>query len=50
MFTGVASVNEKSNKPELKKVPLRQLIAAVKQGIRKELRPSMSDSKPKNAK
>jgi hypothetical protein len=47
MVTGGSSVDEKSKKIELKKVPMRKLLASVKQGIRKEIRPSMSLGKAK---
>jgi len=40
-------VDEKSKQIELKKVPMRKLLASVKQGIRKEIRPSASLGKPK---
>jgi hypothetical protein len=40
-------MDEKSKQIELKKVPMRKLLASVKQGIRKEIRPSMSLGKPK---
>jgi hypothetical protein len=44
---GYSGVDEESKARELKKVPMRKLMAAVKQGIRKELRVSASDRKPK---
>jgi hypothetical protein len=47
MVIGGSSVDEKSKQTELRKVPMRKLLASVKQGIRKELRPSMSVGKPK---
>ena len=40
-------MDEKSKQTELKKVPLRKLLASVKQSIRKEIRPSMSLGKTK---
>jgi len=49
MVTGGSFVDEKSKLAELKKVPMRKLLASVKQGIRKEMRVSASDRKPKKA-
>jgi hypothetical protein len=40
-------MDEKGKLAELKKVPMRKLLASVKQDIRKELRPSASSGKPK---
>lgn len=39
-------MDEKSKSMELKKVPMRKLMASLKSDIRKELRPSMSLGKP----
>jgi len=47
MVMGGFSVDEKSKQAELRKVPTRKLLAAVKQGIRKELHPSALSRKPK---
>jgi hypothetical protein len=43
-------VDEMSRKRELQKVPTRNLLAAVKQSIRKEIRPLASAGKPKKRK
>ena len=40
-------MDEKSKRTELKKVPTRKLLAAVKQGIRKQIQASASAGKPK---
>ena len=42
-----SSVDEKSKQTELRKVPMRKLLASVKQGIRKQIRPSEIARKPK---
>ena len=42
-------MDEKSKQIELKKVPMRKLLASVKLGIRKEILPSASARKPKKA-
>jgi hypothetical protein len=47
MFTGDFPVDEKKKQSELKKVPMRKLLASVKQQIRKELRPAASLGKQK---
>lgn len=39
-------MDEKSKKAELKKVPMRKLLAAVKQGVRKQVQASKSGRKP----
>jgi len=39
-------MDEMSKKRELSKVPTRKLLAAVKQSIRKEIRPTASARKP----
>jgi hypothetical protein len=39
-------MDEMSRKRELKKVPMRKLLAAVKQDIRKQLQASASPGKP----
>ena len=41
-----SSMDEKSKKAELKKVPMRKLLAAVKQGVRKQVQASKSGRKP----
>lgn len=43
-------MDEKSKRMELKKVPTRKLLAAVKQGIRRQIHASTSAPKPKKAK
>jgi hypothetical protein len=43
-------MDEVSRKREIQKVPMRRLLAAVKQDIRRELRPSASAGKPKKKK
>jgi hypothetical protein len=40
-------VDEKSKQAELKKVPMRKLLASVKQGIRKQIQASGPSRKPK---
>jgi hypothetical protein len=43
-------MDEVSRKREIQKVPMRRLLAAVKQDIRRELRPAASGGKPKKKK
>jgi hypothetical protein len=43
-------MDEMSRKRELQKVPMRKLLAAVKQGIRKEIQPAASSHKTKKRK
>ncbi len=43
-------MDEQSKKRALNKVPMRKLMATIKQDIRQELRPTASASKPKKTK
>jgi hypothetical protein len=45
MVIGGPPMDEMSRKRELKKVPMRKLLAAVKQDIRRTLQPSASSGK-----
>jgi hypothetical protein len=47
MFIGGSPVDEQGKQAELKRVPMRKLLASVKRDIRKQLRPSASAGKPK---
>lgn len=40
-------MDEKSKQTELKKVPMRKLMASVKQGIRKQIREGEPARKPR---
>jgi hypothetical protein len=43
-------MDEKQKKEQLKRVPIRSLIAAIKKDIRQELKATMSSGKPKKKK
>jgi hypothetical protein len=50
LVRGGLPMDEMSRKREIQKVPVRKLLAAVKQGIRRQLKASASTPKPKKPK
>jgi hypothetical protein len=50
VITRLLEMDEQSKKRELSKVPMRKLMASIKQDIRRQLKTAVSSPKPQKSK